>query len=168
MGGRKARIEALPEALLAEPLDFLLAEHARQRALLGHIERLARQSRGATQAAIARVLVAWLDRELPLHLADERLSLVPRLGADAAPAVGALDAEAIPFAAAREALRANLARIAEGHPPAPGFTEQAAAFAAAYRRRMAEEERTLFPLARRDIGPAARRVMAREMAARRR
>lgn len=168
MGGRKARIEALPEALLAEPLDFLIAEHARQRALLGHVERLARQSRGTTQAAIARVLVAWLDRELPLHLADERLSLVPRLGADAAPAVAALDAATIPFDAAREALRANLARIAEGHPPAPGFAEQAAAFAAAYRRRMAEEERSLFPLARRDIGPAACRVMAREMAARRR
>jgi len=46
--------------------------------------------------------------------------------------------------------------------------EEAAAFAAAYRRRMAEEERTLFPLARRDIGPAACGVMAREMAARRR
>ncbi len=50
MGGRKARIEALPEALLAEPLDFLIAEHARQRALLGHVERLARQSRGTTLA----------------------------------------------------------------------------------------------------------------------
>jgi len=168
MGGRKARIEALPEALLADPLEFLVAEHARQRALLGHIERLARQSRGATQAAIARVLVAWLERELPLHLADERLSLVPRLGADAVPAVGALDAEASAFDAARVALCANLARIADGQPPAPGFAEEAAAFAAAYRRRMAEEERTLFPLARRDIGPAACGVMAREMAARRR
>lgn len=168
MGGRKARIEALPEALLAEPLDFLLAEHARQRALLGHVERLARQPRGAAKTAIARLLLAWLERELPLHLADERLSLRPRLGADAAPAVAALDAEEARFDAARAALRTSLARIAEGQPPAPDLAESSAAFASAYRRRMAEEERTLFPLARRDIGPAAARAMAREMAARRR
>ena len=168
MEGGEARIESLAADLLADPLAFLSAEHARQRVLLGHLERLARQSAGPAQMAIARALAAWFACELPLHLTDERMSVYPRLGPDAAGALSGLLGQADRLEETRIRLRADLARISTGHRPETGFADRAEAFAAAYRRRMAEEEAVLLPAARASLGGAARAAIAREMAERRR
>ncbi|WP_137180670.1 hemerythrin domain-containing protein [Roseomonas sp. AR75] len=163
----EAWIGALDEALLRDPLVFLSAEHARQRVLLGHLERLARQPGGPAQGPIARALAAWFACELPLHAADEEDSVYPRLGAEAARRYRALAGCAATAPDVRAGLRAALAAIATGHAPAAGFAEAALAFAAAYRRHLTIEEEEIMPLARRRLRGAERSAIAREMAARR-
>jgi hemerythrin-like domain-containing protein len=168
MEGGHAEVGSLQEALLADPLAFLAAEHARQRALLGHLERLARHAGGPAQGAIARAVAAWLACELPLHLADEGASLYPRLAGTAGALASALAERAAELDAERKLLRLDLARLASGHRAAEDFPERALAFAAAYRRQLTAEEERLLPLARDALGDAAREAISREMAARRR
>lgn len=168
MDSREARFGRLDQGLLADPLDFLSAEHARQRALLGHLERLARKPAGPAQVAMARALAAWLACELPLHLRDEEESLYPRLAAAAGQVIRTLAEENRAAAALRAELRAELALIATGQRPTDRFTRTALEFAAAYRRHLAVEDIQVIPLARRSLDSMACKVMTREMAARRR
>lgn len=163
----EARIGALDETLLRDPLAFLSAEHARQRALLGHLERLARQPSGPAQGPIARALAAWFACELPLHVADEEDSVYPRLGAEVAQRYRELARCVATAPEARAKLRAALAAIATGHLPEAGFAEAALAFVAAYRHHLTIEEEEIMPLARRRLRGAVCSAIAREMAARR-
>lgn len=156
----------LDPGLLADPLAFLSAEHARQRALLGHLERLA-GNRTGSRVAIARALAAWLACELPLHLRDEEESLYPRIAGSEASAMQALIEENRATAALRSALRADLAHIAAGHRPSDGFAASALEFVAWYRRHLAVEELQVMPTASRILGSTDRAGIAREMAARR-
>jgi hemerythrin-like domain-containing protein len=167
MDGGEARFGLLDPALLADPVVFLRAEHARQRALLAHLERVARHDEGPTRGALARALAAWLACEMPLHLRDERESLFPRLPEAEAPFLADISAEAARLDAARVLLRADLARISMGHRPAPGFAERALDFVAAYRRHLAREDAELLPAAERSLSAGACTAIAIEMAARR-
>jgi hemerythrin-like domain-containing protein len=155
------------EALLADPLAFLLAEHARQKVLLSHLDRLARNRVGRGKAAIAAALGAWFACELPLHLADEEQSLYPRLGATAATLLAALAEEDAVNPARRARLRQGLAALATGHVTPPGWEFCALDFVADYRRQIALEEQRLFPMARAVLGPGEQAAIRREMAARR-
>lgn len=166
MAGRAAQFGALDPGLLTDPLAFLSAEHARQRALLGHLERLA-GNRTGSRIAIARALAAWLACELPMHLQDEEESLYPRLGDAARAATRSLVSESVATAALRDQLRADLAHIATGHRPSERFAGAAREFVAAYRRRLAREELDVMPAACRNLSIADRAGIAREMAARR-
>lgn len=168
MEGREALFGAVDPGLLSDPLGFLAAEHARQRALLGHLERLARNPAGPAHVAMARALAAWLACELPMHLRDEEESLYPRLPPDAAPVMRSLTEAHAMSEPARALLRAGLARIATGHRPGADFAEAALGFAADYRRRLALEEAELMPAAQRSLSGSACLAIAREMAARRR
>lgn len=167
MEGREARFGAVSLALLADPLAFLQAEHARQRALLGHLERLARHAAGASNGAIARALAAWFACELPLHFADEEESILPRLPDAARAAFLPIAAQRAALRPAGIGLRGALARIAGGHGAPAGFSEAALAFVADYRRLIELEEAELFPSARRSLSGRACAAIAREMAARR-
>ncbi len=166
MEGGEALFGALDPGLLADPLAFLSAEHARQRALLGHLERLA-GNRTGSRAAIARALSAWLACELPLHLRDEEGSLYPRIARCAVAATRSLTEENRATAALRSAVRAELAQIATGHRPTERFAAAALDFVARYRRHLGVEEGLVMPTAMRLLGSADRAGMAREMAARR-
>jgi hemerythrin-like domain-containing protein len=166
MERREAQFGGLDPALLADPLSFLAAEHARQRVLLGHLERLA-SNRTGSRVAIARALAAWLACELPMHLRDEEDSLYPRIGSEGGPAIASLVEENRATAALRASLRAELASIAAGNGPSDFFASAAVAFAVAYRRHLDREDRDVMPLARHSLNSAARRSITREMAARR-
>lgn len=166
MEGREAQFGTLDPGLLADPLAFLAAEHARQRALLGHLERLA-GNRTGSRVAIARALAAWLACELPLHLRDEEESLYPRIGADLCTVLPVLSEENRMTTALRAELRADLAQIAAGHRPSSHFAAAAAAFVAGYRRHLALEEREVMPAAGRALSSRDREVIHREMVARR-
>lgn len=166
MQGREVQFGALDPGLLSDPLAFLSAEHARQRALLGHLERLAGDRTGS-RIAIARALAAWLACELPLHLRDEEDSLYPRLGGAARAATRGLVEENRVTAALRSELRADLAEIAAGHRASERFAAAAQEFVTGYRRHLAIEELKVMPRAGRDLSSTDRAVIAREMMARR-
>jgi hemerythrin-like domain-containing protein len=166
MEGGEAQIGGLDPALLADPLAFLAAEHARQRALLGHLERLASHRTGS-RVAIARALAAWFACELPLHLRDEEESLYPRIAGSEITAMQTLVEENRATAALRTALRADLAHIAAGHRPSDRFAHAALEFVAFYRRHLAVEELQVMPAATSRLGSTDRAGVAREMAERR-
>lgn len=166
MQRRQAQFGGLDPALLADPLAFLAAEHARQRVLLGHLERLA-SNRTGSRVAIARALAAWLACELPMHLRDEEESLYPRIGIAGCPAVASLVEENHSTAELRSSLRAELASIATGHGPTDRFGSTATIFATAYRQHLDTEDRDVMPFARTSLSSTARRSITREMAARR-
>lgn len=167
MDAVEAEFGGLGSDLLADPFAFLLAEHGRQRALLGHLERLARRAHGPAQPAIARALIAWLACELPLHLTDEADSLMPRL-ASAAPALKLrLEAADLALRELRRKVRDALAPIAAGHAPAEDFAATVLAFVQLYRQRLAAEEAEILPIARRVLDAAACHAIAVEMRQRR-
>jgi hemerythrin-like domain-containing protein len=166
MEGGEARFGGLDTALIADPLAFLAAEHARQRALLGHLERLA-SNRTGSRVAIARALAAWFARELPLHLRDEEESLYPRIAGSGTPAMQALLEGNRATAALRETLQADLAHIAAGHRPSDRFAASALEFVARYRRHLAVEDVQVMPTATRMLDSGERAGIAREMAERR-
>jgi hemerythrin-like domain-containing protein len=167
MDAGEAEFGGLGSDLLADPCAFLAAEHGRQRALLDHLERLARRSHGAAQPAIAKALVAWLACELPLHLTDEADSLMPRLTAAAPALVVRFEAEDLALRDLRQKVRGALAPIAAGHAAPDGFAATALAFAQLYRQRLSTEQAEVLPTARRVLDAAAFDAIAAEMRQRR-
>ncbi|GGG27934.1 hypothetical protein GCM10010964_14850 [Caldovatus sediminis] len=163
-----ADVAPIQAALLDDPLAFLSAEHARQTALLGHLERVAREPQARAARGIAVVLLRWLTRELPLHVADEERSLYPRLAAfDEAGVLDELREEHRRDRRLIADIASGLRRIARGGVPEPGFAEAAREFVAGHRKHLAHEETVLTPLARRWLGPEAMAALAAEMVARR-
>ncbi|WP_237213466.1 hemerythrin domain-containing protein [Falsiroseomonas oryziterrae] len=167
MDAVEAEVGGLGSDLLADPCAFLAAEHGRQRALLGHLERLARHAHGAAQPAIAKALVAWLACELPMHLTDEADSLLPRLAGAAPALVVRLEAEDLALRDLRQKVRDALAPIAAGHAAPDGFAATALAFAQLYRHRLTTEEEEVLPIARRVLDATACDAIAAEMRQRR-
>lgn len=76
-------LASLPNGLLDTPLDYLLADHGRQRAACAALKRFAATGR-ATRDDADRV-ATFLDRDLPLHHADEDEDLFPALRRRALP-----------------------------------------------------------------------------------
>lgn len=70
-------IPTLPVELLETPLDYIVADHDRHRALCGYLKRVARRHRidGESASGIAR----FFREDLKHHFEDERLSLFPVL-----------------------------------------------------------------------------------------
>ncbi len=163
-----AHVAPLQPALLKDPLAFLSAEHGRQTVLLRHLERLARAPLSRAARVLALALVGWLTVELPLHIADEELSLHPRLrGFDSEGLLPRLRVHHQQEQQVMPLLLAGLLRAAEGQPPPAGFLDAALAFVASHHRHLALEEATVLPLARASLGPEALADVAHEMAARR-
>ncbi|MBR0682434.1 hemerythrin domain-containing protein [Roseomonas eburnea] len=154
--------------LLADPIAFLSAEHVRQGALLGHIERLARHPEGPGSRALAQALVEWLEVDLPRHFADEERSLHARLEPyDGEGLLHRLRADHAEEEAEMPPLIAGLRAIAAHEPPAPDFAARALRFATAFRAHLAIEEAEVAPLARRVLAPEVLAEIAAELAARR-
>lgn len=70
-----ANLLAPPRELLDAPLDYMFADHFRQRCVCAHLRRIAavRQATGDEAAALAD----FFERDLPLHHADEDEDLFP-------------------------------------------------------------------------------------------
>ncbi len=106
-----AQLDALPISLLDEPLDYIFADHFRQRCLCAVLQSFAR-TRRAPRAG-ADMVVAFLARETALHHLDEDADLFPALRDRAKPEDG---------------LSPILARLSEDHrQAAPLITEMIAA-----------------------------------------
>jgi iron-sulfur cluster repair protein YtfE (RIC family) len=130
----------------------MLDEHFRQRAQCSDMERLAATE--VPQPELARGILINLCRDLPLHFADEELSLLPRLRARARPEdeietlIERLEAEHRTSQAALADLVAALICLADGALPAPEDRSALRALAQAHRRHLTLENAVLLPLAR--------------------
>jgi len=157
------------------PLEFLTGHHDRQLAMCAGLERLARDPGAADAAATARLLLNYLQRELPLHIADEEEDLFPLLetrcteedGLSALVAQMHLEHESDLMLEA--CLVTPLETIAAGHAPATPavFARDAMAFATLQRRHLAWENGAILPLARRRLGTDDLARLAEAMTARR-
>jgi hemerythrin-like domain-containing protein len=80
---QEALREALPPELVAEPLDYILADHVRQRAVCTLLRGFVAAKRA--RAEDARLVLDYLTHDLKLHHADEEKDLFPMLRRRALP-----------------------------------------------------------------------------------
>jgi hypothetical protein len=170
------RIAPLPENLLREPVDFLLADHARIRAAGACLEELVGGACGETTAAVAAWLRDFLTRDLRDHFADEEQDLLPRLQSGwPANRMAEFDRDSHALQQQHRYIANLAAALLPILPGAAGpdaaaernLSERGAALADMLRRVMAWEEETLLAPARRQMSAADREALGRAMAARR-
>ena len=73
-------IDPIPDNLLREPVDYLFADHVRQRALCSLLKTLSEGSEAAADFPFADAL-AYLEIDHANHLTDEEEDVFPRLRA---------------------------------------------------------------------------------------
>lgn len=167
-------IEPIPTALMAEPLNWLFAEHYRHRQFCGLIERIAASPtlmRAETQEALA-----FLRHDLPLHIVDEEDDLFPLLRRRCEPAdeldraLGSLSADhRDDIEAVAQLVRLLEAALRLERPIAanPRAQRQLRAFVARERAHIALENAVVLPIARLRLTQEDLDVFSRRMAARR-
>ena len=157
------------------PIDFILAEHYRQRLLCEGLAKLTEKMELAPVAALAARLQAFLARDLRLHLEDEERDLFPLLWQRAQPEDNikdildllseehGLDQDLVDF------LLEDLAVLAGGGQLANPirFLVNVREFAETQRRHLAWENALLLPVARRRLTEVDLAGLGRSMAARR-
>lgn len=166
--------ESLPENLFREPIDCLYAEHFRLQTVCDRLDQLSSEDVTDGARQIAHAIIAYLEQELPRHIADEE-DLLPLLRIRCGPAddidaaLAALDDEHRNETHLCKALLPQLHRLAAG-PPREELAEirgQLSAIAGSIRHHLAQEERLILPLARRRLLPSDICAIGRRMAARR-
>ena len=164
-------LDPLPENLLRQPIDYLLADHHRQSKICKYLDELRDEPDSASARTSLRAVMDYLAVELPRHVADEE-DLFETLSANCAPdddAVRLIDrlrsehsSNSFLFAAAE----ADLTDL-----ESPGTSDQqgqaVADFTDAKRRHIQLENELLLPLARARLGADELKEMGRAMASRR-
>jgi hemerythrin-like domain-containing protein len=77
------RLDRIPDNLLREPLEFLFADHMRQRKICNAIDAIHLTSEKILLPELAGPIFAYLSEDFPLHVADEECDLFPALRAAA-------------------------------------------------------------------------------------
>ncbi len=172
--------EPLDLRLLARPLDFLLAEHYRLRAVLTQLDWLAREGvrggGGDGRRKLARALAVYFAEDYPLHVADEEVDFFPLLRqrcADDAAFIASLDTLAgehrddkVRLAQVEIGLK-GLADKEQRPDPQAQFAAEARAYTDALRRHIAWENAVLLPVARKRLAPADLKRLGQKFGARR-
>jgi hypothetical protein len=172
---RLQTLAPLPENLLSQPIEYLRADHFRLETLSRVLGDAPAGSDGGLDDAARDALVAFLDDELPRHMADEEDDLFPlidgRCPADSPlhPLVGLLGE----MHGRMDALRADLsdglhaaAKTGKG-PSGRRFWQSARAFGELLHWNVAIEDRVVLPLAAACLAAAELDGLGRAMAARR-
>lgn len=172
--GSEGNIKPIDLASLSQPLDFIRADHARQRALCGVIEDLARAS--SLENHKAERVVEQLGRDLALHVIDEEEDLFPLLRRRCRPED---DIDAVltllsgehsgQESVAKEIRDALSGLMASGAPVRdhPGLQEKMLRFTARERRHLELENSIVIPIARARLNERDLSEISRGMAARR-
>jgi hemerythrin-like domain-containing protein len=168
-------IEAIAENLFREPIDYLYADHFRQRVVCKFLDEIALDPAAQDAARLAGIVLAYLEQELPQHIADEEQELFPRLRSRCVPAdnagriLGMLSEEHRQDGDLCEVVSEGLRALAEGHgaSQSDGFVRAAAAFAETQRRHLAWEDDVVLPLARERLTNEDLGEMGHNMAKRR-
>ena len=157
------------------PLEFIFAEHDRQRIICAVIERLADDLQASDACANAAHVLDHLENLLPLHIADEEQDLFPLLWQRCIDNDGIDELLALLQEEHKEdddhcaALLTPLRVLAKGGQPANAteFVALALGFAHFQRRHLGWENGTILPLAERRLTDADQAELGRSMAARR-
>lgn len=169
---RKQHLEPLPRELLHKPLDYILADHLRQRVLCVLCEQLADAKH--FDAAIAQELVDYLKTDMVVHVIDEEQDLFPLIrrraqdGDDIEEALGQLSGEHAFEEQLAQAITSGL-EAALGNVDAglnDDLRQHLRDFAHNERQHLALENATVMPLAKvrlteRDLQDLAARMAAR-------
>lgn len=158
-------------SLLKRPLEFLLADHHRQRSLCHLLDGLA--DAAAPDAAAIGAVISYIELDLALHVIDEEEDLFPLVRRRARPeddverVLGLLSREHVEDDRLAEIILSGLDRNAA----APELTSECRtalrAFARRQRRHLAVENAIVMPLAELRLTAKDRAGLARRMAARR-
>lgn len=171
---RGGRIEPMPAELTASPLDWLFAEHDRQRQLCQAIDEAA--SLAQAPAGLLAEIVGFLRHELPLHVIDEEEDLFPLLRRrclvedDIRRVLGLLssDHHAEVASAARLADRLEAVLESGGAPSQTAdLVRSMHNFTQRERRHIALENAVVLPIARLRLTPLDLNGLSRRLAARR-
>ena len=170
---RPQRLEPLPVSLLSTPLDYILAEHHRHRALCRMCDDMAACATADTKAA--GMIADALERELVPHMRDEEEDLFPLLRRSANPDDGIdrildlLSRDHARDMALAASIAAGLRRLA-GRPGAhltDTLRRKLETFARDQRKHVALENAIVMPLARVRLSRKDLAHLALAMAARR-
>lgn len=172
-GNRKQSLEPLPARLLAQPLDFIVADHHRHRVLCHLCEKLAEDE--TFDAGLAGAIADHIETEHAAHIADEEQDLFPLLKrrAKREDEIGRVLEQLTEDHAEDERLAARIVnglrrRIA--HPEIPmsaGLRRTLRSFAVCERRHLAIENAIVIPLAKVRLSAQDRADLAGRMTARR-
>lgn len=166
-----AMLRAKPhESRFAQPIDFMLDEHMRQRALCGLLDDMALAGRLDADAVAAAV--DFLNADFGLHVLDEEEDLFPllrrRLPADEhlADVLDQLTAEHARDRDVAHSVVESLQKASKEQAPEP-LVAMLQEFAASERRHMIVENAIVMPLARASLTADDLATLGRNMVARR-
>ncbi len=165
----------IPESLLLEPLDYIYADHFRQRAVCVKLEQLIEDPDDPCARHEAAEILAFMEQDLPLHIADEEDSLFPLLRLRCQPeddieqVLQILSEEHASDEALAKDLIAELRRLSTARGRAGGRALKwvALAYIQTQRRHLSWENALLLAIARRRLMPADLVSLGRDMAQRR-
>lgn len=168
-------IEPIPENLLRAPVDYLHADHFRQQVVFKLLEEISLDPQAPDTARRAAVVLAYVERDLLHHIADEEEDVFPRLLARCPPADRIemihrlLTEEHRQLIDLSEAVIAGLRPLAAGEPLAQPalFLRATAALAEGQRRHLAWENDFVFPLAKQRLTDSDLQEIGCSMAERR-
>jgi hemerythrin-like domain-containing protein len=170
---REQHLEPLPRELLRKPLDYILAEHLRQRVLCVLCEQVAEDEQ--FDADLVREIVGYLKSEMVVHVIDEEQDLFPLIRRRAQPdddiemVLGQLSGDH----AAEERLASSIVEGLEralgetGRPISGELRVALKRFAQTERQHLALENATVMPLAKLRLSERDLKDLAARMAARR-
>lgn len=157
--------------LLKRPLEFLLADHHRQRSLCHLLDGLADAQ--SPDAAAVDAAIGYIEQDLALHIIDEEEDLFPLLRRRARPedgverVLGLLSREHVEDDRLAGLILSGLGRKAAAPELSSECRAALRAFARRQRRHIAVENAIVMPLAELRLGAKDRAGLARRMAARR-
>ena len=167
-------IESMPRELLREPLNWIFAEHHRQRQLCNILEHLARSA--TFEPEPIQAAAEYLRVDLPLHFVDEEEDLFPLLrqrvepGDDIDRVLGALAADHSDELGRAGELLSHLEAALEKQTPVsgdPAASRALTSFARHQRHHLAIENAVVLPIARMRLIEADHVALSRRLAARR-
>ena len=165
----------LQSDVFRHPLEFIFADHDRQRIVCAALERLAGDLYAPDARENAAFVLVHLEKELPIHIADEERDLFPLLRQRCLDddrideMLSLLQEEHDEDDTHCAELLAPLRAIAEGRHPENmlEFAAHARDFARFQRRHLGWENGTILPLAERRLTDEDQAELGRNMAARR-
>ncbi|MFM9842311.1 MAG: hemerythrin domain-containing protein [Dongiaceae bacterium] len=173
--GRGRQLAPLPENLFRAPIDFLIADHARIRAMCDGLDLLARGTEQHADPDATAPIAAFLERDLPSHFRDEEDVLAPQLRRSwtaGGQAVLESDLQRLQEqhrhdTALSRRLMPVLRQLAAGALAAADkeFANRCAAFTVSLRRNLAWEEETILKAAQRHLSASDLDSIGRAMSA---